>query len=491
MSDLSDASVRSRLAAYIATAAGAREVAIVALERMSGGAVQENWALDVQVSGGAYDGARRWVLRTDAAARVGESLKRSEEFQVLQAAHAAGLHAPQPLWLCDDPAVTGREFFIMQRLPGIASGHRITREAALIPYPARLARELAENLAHLHAISPRRELGFLPTMLARDSIAHYRQYLDQLDEPHPALEWGLRWCELNAPAAEETTLIHRDYRTGNYLVDGGRLAGVLDWEFAAFGNPLEDVGWIFAKCWRFAGKRLPCGGIAGADDFLVPYQRASGRTVTPAALVYWQVMAHIRWSVIALQQAQRHLSGVEPSLELALTGRIVAELEHEIVALTKTPAEVSNPMNARHPERSELAPQAGSSPPLSSLLSLRLSRRTHERPSRRRRAARYRAPHAARRDSAAAAAGAALQRADDRQRDGDRRTRARRERRRRSRARRAAATVGRSAEPLPATALHAALTNLQSAPCGRDPRGTLRRRRTRSSARASRENRRC
>jgi hypothetical protein len=57
--------------------------------------------------------------------------------------------------------------------------------------------------------------------------------------------------------------------------------------------------------------------------------------VTPAALVYWQVMAHIRWAVIALQQAQRHLSGAERSLELALTGRIVAELEHEIVKLTR------------------------------------------------------------------------------------------------------------------------------------------------------------
>jgi hypothetical protein len=57
--------------------------------------------------------------------------------------------------------------------------------------------------------------------------------------------------------------------------------------------------------------------------------------VTPEALVYWQVMAHIRWAIIALQQTQRHLSGVERSLELALTGRIVAELEHEIIALTQ------------------------------------------------------------------------------------------------------------------------------------------------------------
>ncbi len=57
--------------------------------------------------------------------------------------------------------------------------------------------------------------------------------------------------------------------------------------------------------------------------------------MTAEALVYWQVMAHVRWAMIALQQAQRHLSGSEPSLELALTGRIVAELEYEIVALTR------------------------------------------------------------------------------------------------------------------------------------------------------------
>ena len=334
--DLNAAATRERIAAFVRAAAQADAVEITRLVRMSGGAVQENWALDATVKGGKHSGARQWVLRTDAQARVEASLKRSEEFAILQVAHAAKLGAPQPLFLCSDLSITGREFFVMQRLPGIASGHRVTREAALVPDRARLARELAENLARLHAIRPPHpQLPFLKTMHARDNIAHYRAYLDQLSEAHPALEWGLRWCELNAPRDEETTFIHRDYRTGNYLVHEGRLAGMLDWEFCAFGNPLEDVGWIHARCWRFAGKQMQCGGIAPAEDFLVPYQRASGRTVSSEALVYWQVMAHVRWAVIALQQAQRHLSGVEPSLELALTGRIVAELEHEILELTK------------------------------------------------------------------------------------------------------------------------------------------------------------
>lgn len=334
--DLTAADTRTRLEEFLRKSSGATAVHVRSIKRLSGGAVQENWALDADMTAGTHPGPHQWVLRTDASARVEASLPRGDEFKILQVAHATGLHAPEPLWLCVDHAVTGREFFIMQRLPGIASGHRVTRDPALVPDPALLAQDLAENLARLHSLTPpHARLGFLKTMHARDNIAHYRAYLDGLSDAHPALEWGLRWCEVNAPAREETTFIHRDYRTGNYLVHEGRLAGVLDWEFAAFGNPLEDVGWIFAKCWRFAGKAKPAGGIAEAQDFLKPYELASGRTVPPQALVYWQVMAHIRWAIIALQQAQRHLSGVERSLELALTGRIVAELEHEIVALTR------------------------------------------------------------------------------------------------------------------------------------------------------------
>jgi aminoglycoside phosphotransferase (APT) family kinase protein len=172
-------------------------------------------------------------------------------------------------------------------------------------------------------------------MLARDDIAHYRSYLDTLSRAYPVLEWGLRWCEINAPAREDTTFIHRDYRTGNYLVHDGHLAGVLDWEFPAFGNPLEDIGWMCARCWRFARPDLPVGGIAGLEDFIPVYERESGRKVSPRDLNYWQVMAHLRWAMIALQQVERHLSGVESSLELALTGHIIGQLELEILKLTE------------------------------------------------------------------------------------------------------------------------------------------------------------
>jgi aminoglycoside phosphotransferase (APT) family kinase protein len=329
-----DESTRARLARFIAHASGAHSTDVDLLERMSGGAVQQNWALDVRNVGGRFPGVRRWVLRMDAPASVDESLTRSQEFRVLQAMHEAGVLAPGPLWSCEDASVAGAAFFIMERLPGVAAGHRVARDAQLVPDRARLARELAVNLARIHSVKPHAALGFLDTALARDNISHYRAYLDTLSEAYPALEWGLRWCERNAPPAEETTFIHRDYRTGNYLVERGSLSGVLDWEFAAFGNPLEDVGWLFAKCWRFGQNRFPVGGVAEAADFLEQYERAAGRTVDAFALRYWQVIAHIRWAVIALQQRERHRSGIERSLELALTGHLLSDLEQEILVLT-------------------------------------------------------------------------------------------------------------------------------------------------------------
>ncbi|MCC7485205.1 MAG: phosphotransferase family protein [Burkholderiales bacterium] len=328
---LDDPETRRRLEDFIRGASGAATVAIAVLERMSGGAVQENWALDVRLDGEP----RRWVLRTDAAATVRESLTRAQEFAVLRAVHDGGVLAPQPLYLCEDTAVTGRQFFIMTRLPGVAAGHRVTRETTLVPDPALLARQLAANLARLHRIRPPHAgLDFLPVMLACDCITHYRRYLDTLSEPYPVLEWGLRWCELNAPANEDVTLVHRDYRTGNYLVHDGHLAGVLDWEFPAFGNPIEDVGWLCARHWRFARPDRELGGIAPVGDFVSEYERVSGRRVVPGALRYWQVMANVRWAVIALQQLERYLSGAQPSLELALTGHVVGQVEWELLRLT-------------------------------------------------------------------------------------------------------------------------------------------------------------
>jgi aminoglycoside phosphotransferase (APT) family kinase protein len=332
-----DASVAGAIARWLRGQTEAHDVRVTTFERLPGGAIQDNWTLDVEIDAGLWHGAHAFVLRTDALSGVSASLTRAQEFAVLRVAHAAGVIAPEPLFLCRDLEVIGRAFFLMRRIRGIAAGHRLTREPLLMPDGEALAESLGANLARIHAIRPpRADLADLRPPSAdhaRATIADYRAYLDGLEDSYPGLEWGLRWCETHAPEPWDITLIHRDYRTGNYLVDGGRLTAVLDWEFAGWGDAREDLGWFTARCWRFGAHAREAGGLATLEPFMRGYERIAARRIGRAELDYWQAMAHLRWAIIALQQAQRHVAGGERSLELALTGRIVHELEYELLQL--------------------------------------------------------------------------------------------------------------------------------------------------------------
>jgi aminoglycoside phosphotransferase (APT) family kinase protein len=344
---IADRAAQERLCRFIAEAAGARDATLAKVAPLRGGAIQENWAVDVDLEGGKMAGRHPLVLRADAPSRVAASHGREQEFALLRSAKAAGVTVPEPLWCCTDVEIIGRAFYLMRRVPGVAAGHRIVKDLSLGGDRDALAERLGGELARIHSITPQslaagEALGFLAPSSgnpALDRVRLYRGYLDDLGDPRPVIEWGLRWLELNNPRASEITLVHQDFRAGNYLVDDRGLTAILDWEFCAWGDPMSDIGWFCAKCWRFGASEREAGGIASRAPFYRGYEVAAGRHVDPGAVHYWEVAAHVRWAIIALQQAARHLSGQERSLELALTGRIVPELELEILNLIDAAAE--------------------------------------------------------------------------------------------------------------------------------------------------------
>ena len=328
----------ARVARWLSGQAGA-PVTILESSRLSGGAIQENHRLLIDVAGGDWPGRHDLVLRRDAASAVATSHGRPEEFRLLKAAQRAGVAVPTPCVLCEDPGVLGGPFFLMHRVAGEAKGHVLVKH----PPDAALVAEIGANLARLHTIRPPRDdlafLGDPPADPARAAVARYRADLDALPDAHPAVEWGLAWLDRHAPPppAGGAVLCHRDYRTGNLMIADGKLAVTLDWEFAGWSDPDEDIGWFLAKCWRFGRWEEEAGGLGPAASFIRGYEQAAGRAVDRARLPYWQVMAHVRWAVIALQQAERHNSGEEPSLELALTAHVVPDLELEILEMTGEP----------------------------------------------------------------------------------------------------------------------------------------------------------
>lgn len=327
----------ARLGRWLATATKARAAEIVARERLAGGAVQENWRLEVDFAGGTLAGRQSLVLRHRAATALGIGLDGAGEFAVLGAVHSAGVPAPEPLLLCRDASVLGTPFLVMRRLPGEATPERIVG-GTLGGDRGRLIAALAEALAATHRLAPpHADLAALGAPPADPAEARRQQcaaLLERDPEPHPVAEWGLRWLARHRPAPAAPVLCHGDFRTGNFLADEAGLTGILDWEFAGWSDAHEDLGWFLLGCWRFGAYPREAGGIAPRAAFIAAYEAASGRAVEPARLRWWEVMAALRWLVLALRQRDRCLVGGATSLDLALTGRRPAECELEILKLT-------------------------------------------------------------------------------------------------------------------------------------------------------------
>ncbi|HZB91702.1 MAG TPA: phosphotransferase, partial [Stellaceae bacterium] len=146
---------RARLGHWLASATEARAAVISALERLPGGAVQENWRLDVDFAGGTLAGRQSLVLRHRAATALGIGLDGAGEFAVLGAVHAAGVPTPEPLLLCRDASVIGTPFLVMRRLPGEATPERIVA-GTLGGERGGLIAALAEALAAIHRLAPPR-----------------------------------------------------------------------------------------------------------------------------------------------------------------------------------------------------------------------------------------------------------------------------------------------------------------------------------------------
>jgi len=325
------------LARFLASASAARSVEITGLSPLRGGALQENWGLDARFSGGALDGEQRLVLRTSAATGVAASLTRVQEFAVQKAAFATGVTVPEPLFASEDPAVWGKPFFIMRRVNGIAAPDRITGDPTLDPALPAIGERLGRELARVHTIRPPGpDLAFLAPYADSgpiQQIARFRAYLDRHSTPRPVVEWGMRWLETHIPPPARPVLCHHDFRTGNYLLDGTLLTAILDWEFAGWGDAHEDIGWFCCKSWRFARPDREAGGIADRTPFYRGYQSESGVSIDPQRVRFWEILASVRWAIIALQQSDRHIFGGERGLDLALTGRRATECELEILML--------------------------------------------------------------------------------------------------------------------------------------------------------------
>lgn len=333
----SDAELQRRIEAHLRQQT-AGEVSIRSLARLPGGACQDNFCIDVWLEAGEIPGERRMVLRSDARQSLPASIGRREEFAVVRAAVAAGVPTPNARWLAADLVRDGAYAYFMDWVEGEAIGRRVVRNPELADARKRLPVQLAAALSRVHSVTPAtapdlvfRNFPDLPP--AQAALVAIRKQMNEMREPHPALELAVDWLERNQPPTEQRTLVHGDFRTGNFLVRPTGLAAVLDWEFSHFGDPMEDLGWLSVRDWRFGQLDKPIGGFARRQAFYDAYEAESGRTVNRKHVHYWEVAGNVRWAAGSVYQGERYLSGDETDIELVAIARRAVEMEFEVLRL--------------------------------------------------------------------------------------------------------------------------------------------------------------
>jgi aminoglycoside phosphotransferase (APT) family kinase protein len=228
---------------------------------------------------------------------------------------------------------------LMTFVEGTSVAPRILRKPEFEQARARLTAQLGDALARIHSL-PVSEVGALLPAVEGDpalaQIDEWERQLDEIGEPLPAVELGLRWLRANSPGPAEPRLVHGDFRLGNFIVDEDGLAAVIDWELAHLGDPAEDIGWLCIRSWRFGNDDRPVAGVGGLDEFISAYESAGGARMDRERIRYWEAFGNVKWAVICARQAHDHLNGVRRSHELASLGRRVCEPEWDLLQLVRS-----------------------------------------------------------------------------------------------------------------------------------------------------------
>lgn len=295
---------------------GARDVAVAGLERIAGGASRETYRFRARWTEDGAARERRMILRRDPPASLIDTERRIE-FAAYRAFHGSAVPVPEMLWLEEDSGPLDHPFFVAEEVAGFQASPQVLFAGAYDAVLPRVAARKWTILGEIARADPQ-ALGLTEVMdppalddCWRRELAHWEAILDRDEaEPLPIARAAIRWLKANPPPpAAKLSVVHGDYRTGNFLYDeAGEIHAVLDWEMAHLGDPLEDLAWGFNPVWSF-GRGDLAGGLCEKTAAMATWERTSGLAADPAALHWWTLFNCVKGQAIWVGSARAFIDG--------------------------------------------------------------------------------------------------------------------------------------------------------------------------------------
>jgi aminoglycoside phosphotransferase (APT) family kinase protein len=259
----------------------------------------------------------------------------ARQFAILRALEPTPVRSPRARWYEGTGEVLGREFYVMERLPGDVYEREIPEELAGDPDRVRrMCDDMIDQLAAIHTVDLR--------ATGLDAIADGHGYLErELDHwggeirrvqrgPVPALTRLEEELRERMPAQCSTiTLVHGDAKPGNFAFVDGAVTAVFDWEMTTIGDPLADIGWA-EVLWSMPGSFTNVPGTPSADELVARWERATG--IRTQHRDWYRAFQLFKMAVIMLVGAQLFDAGLTDDERFAVMGYAVVFLTEQALA---------------------------------------------------------------------------------------------------------------------------------------------------------------
>ncbi len=277
----------------------------------------------------------------------------AREYMVLAAVSPHFPEAPSVYHLCDDPAILGAVFFLMERRRGVILRDEIPSGIQAQPdHGSRISEAFIDCLARMHSVDIEKtglvSLGKPAGFVERQVRGWADRWNRAKTEDLPEMDHVIRWLADRLPATTGATLVHNDYKLDNVMLGEGvadRIEAVLDWEMTTVGDPLADVGLTLCY-WAWANAPdVRTAGIPGItsqpgwytrDEFIARYAAKTGRDLS--GIGYYEVLGVFKLAVIIQQIYYRFWRGQTNDERFRGFGERTRGLVHLAATLTERPA---------------------------------------------------------------------------------------------------------------------------------------------------------